>query len=110
MTGAEEPTNPLSLANGVLAILAGHENAALQAGLHVHTMRRQLEAAMTTYRRAVASADPAAIAEAHGAMNRRAADAMQLLLQASMRLLTEEKERAEKNIAAMERELRRRRR
>ena len=106
----DEPNDPLSLVNGVLAILTQYEDAARHGGVHVHTMRRQLEAAMTTYRRAVASADPAAIAEAHGAMNRRAADAMQLLLQASMRLLTEEKERAEKNIAAMERELRRRRR
>jgi hypothetical protein len=99
-----EPDEPLSLVNGVLSILAEHENAARHGGLHVHTMRRQLETAVAAYLRAAESGDAGAIAEAYGAMNRRAADAMKQIAEASMRLLREEKERAEANIAAMERE------
>ena len=106
----DEPDDPMSLVNGVLAILAEHEDAARYAGLHVHTMRRQLETAVAVYARAAASADPKATAEAHDAMNRRAADAMKLLVEASVRLLEEHNARAEANIAAMELELGKRRR
>jgi len=106
----DEPNDPLSLVNGVLAILTQYEDAARHGGVHVHTMRRQLETAAAAYRRATESGDAGAIAEAHEAMNRRAADALREIAEASMRLLREEQGRAEANIAAMERELGRRRR
>lgn len=89
----EEPRDPMSLPNSVLELLASHEAAARHAGLHPHTMRRQIETAVEAYRRAVASGDAAAIAEAEDDAIRRAAEAMAQLAQAAVRLLEEERRR-----------------
>lgn len=91
MAGEEE--DPMSLASGVLAILTDHENAARHGGLHAHTMRRQLETIVAAYETAVALGDAVAIAEAEGAVGRRAAEFMVQLAQASIRLLEEEANR-----------------
>jgi acyl-CoA reductase-like NAD-dependent aldehyde dehydrogenase len=105
-----ESRDPTSLVNGVLSILDAYEQAALQGGVHVHTVRRQLETALAAYRHAAESGDTRATEEAREAMNRRAADALKRLAEASMLLLTEERDRALANIAAMEKELKHRKR
>ena len=91
----------MSLSTGVLSILAEHGNAARDAGLHPHTMRRQLETAVDAYRRAVAAGDAVAIAESEERVNRLAADAAVKLAKAAIRLLEEETTRLSKETSAL---------
>ena len=83
----DPPEDPLSLPNGVLAILADHEDAAREAGLKPYLMRRSVETAVEAYRRAVVSGDAKSIAAAEETMLQRSTRCAEQLAQGAVRLL-----------------------
>ena len=84
--------DPMSLANSVLAILAQHEDAARDAGLHPHALRGQVETSVAKYENAVRSGDVAAIEEAEEVATQLAADVSLRLAHAAIRLLERERD------------------
>ena len=81
--------DPMSLANRVAAILVAHEDTARDAGLHPHTMRRELETAVEAYRQAVSSNAIATMRATEERANALAADIALSLAHAAIRLLEE---------------------